>query len=215
MIYEDIHPKTEAYCNLIKHKEIFFELLTSFVPEKWSQEIKLENIEDGKISILKDFDDQKIDTVLYKVNFNDKKMYFYVLPELYSKNDAHSEMSVRLLNFTTQIWPQILKKKEKVNNRSFEIPKLIPIIIYNNLVKLGNNFEVEENIAEPTFKHVLINVNKYKKEELIELNNTISAIFLLAQDVGYSEYFDRVKIIDNKFTRLKKSHKLWIENWLK
>ncbi|MBP3887309.1 MAG: hypothetical protein J6F30_06605 [Cellulosilyticum sp.] len=64
------------------------------------------------------------------------------------------------------------------------------------------------------FENILINVNDYSKKDLVTIQNTISAIFLLDQKVDSKEFVDRAALVATQFSLLSKEHKLKIKDWL-
>ncbi|MCT4621595.1 MAG: Rpn family recombination-promoting nuclease/putative transposase, partial [Marinisporobacter sp.] len=82
-------------------------------------------------------------------------------------------------------------------------PVIVPIVLYNgknkwtaarNFKEILNGYELfEENIID--FRYMLFDVNRVKKEELLEIANLVSSIFLLDQDVAIEEILKRLKLI--------------------
>jgi predicted transposase/invertase (TIGR01784 family) len=80
---------------------------------------------------------------------------------------------------------------------------IVPIVLYNgknkwtaarNFKEILNGYELfEENIID--FRYMLFDVNRVKKEELLEIANLVSSIFLLDQDVAIEEILKRLKLI--------------------
>jgi hypothetical protein len=90
------------------------------------------------------------------------------------------------------IWRGILKDTSGgyEKTKEFRLPAIVPIILYNgynNWTACGSfkeylsGYELfGENIVD--FKYILIDVNRYTKEELLETSNLISTVFLLEQE---------------------------------
>ncbi len=66
-----------------------------------------------------------------------------------------------------------------------------------------------------SFEYILIDINKYEKEELMELKNLVSAVFLLDQKVDIEEFISRVKDIAIGFNNLTKEQKMMLRHWLR
>ena len=64
------------------------------------------------------------------------------------------------------------------------------------------------------FEYILLDVNRYEKEVLIEKQSISSAIFLLDQKVDYEEYMNRLVTIVKAFHKLTAEEKLELKNWL-
>ncbi len=65
------------------------------------------------------------------------------------------------------------------------------------------------------FEYILLDVNQYDKEELIEKQSIASAIFLLDQKIDVEEYMKRIVTITEVFSRFTAEEKLELKNWIK
>jgi Uncharacterized conserved protein len=65
------------------------------------------------------------------------------------------------------------------------------------------------------FEYVLIDINKFEKEELMELGNITSAIFLLDQKVDIHEFVSRLRDIALYFKNLTEEEKMILKHWLR
>ncbi|QZY53889.1 Rpn family recombination-promoting nuclease/putative transposase [Crassaminicella profunda] len=197
------HEHDLGYKEILSHKKTFLEFLRSFVKKDWVKLIDEENlILIDKEFILKDFKQEEAD-IVYKVNIDGKDIIFYVLLELQSKVDYR--MPIRLLMYMTEIWREELTNTEdKVKKRKdYRLPVIVPIVLYNgknkwtaarNFKEILNGYELfEENIID--FRYMLFDVNRMKEEELLEIANLVSSIFLLDQDVAIEEILKRLKLI--------------------
>ncbi|MCT4507863.1 MAG: Rpn family recombination-promoting nuclease/putative transposase [Tepidibacter sp.] len=94
-------------------------------------------------------------------------------------------------------------KDSTKKRKSYRLPAIIPIVLYNgknnwtaarNFKEILNGYELfEDNVID--FRYLLFYVNRMDKEELIEIANVISSIFLLDQNVEVYEIINRLKII--------------------
>lgn len=215
-----IHDKT--YRSFFENKEIFLQLLKSFVNEAWTTKLQEDKLfEDKSHYILRDFEEAEAD-IVYKATIEDEEVFFCILLELQSTVD-HS-MPIRLFYYMAEIWRKYLKEhpKEAIKRSDFKLPAIVPIVLYNgshtwtaplsfkNKVQRAELFE--DHIID--FNYILINVNAYSKEDLIKLQNTISAIFLLDQKIDSNEFLNRAGIIGNEFHLISNAHKLKLTDWL-
>ena len=128
-------------------------------------------------------------------------------------------MPLRLFFYINEILREYIKnleKEDKKNKKGFNVPAVIPIVLYNatrewnapryfkDIVNKSELFG--DNIVN--FKYELFDVNhEYTKEELIKNNNITSAIFLLDQKVEPLEFLDRLKAVALEFNKLTDSAK--------
>ncbi|MBW9158753.1 Rpn family recombination-promoting nuclease/putative transposase [Clostridium sp. FP2] len=85
----------------------------------------------------------------------------------------------------------LYNKKKEIKRKSFRLPAVVPIVLYNGTNKWtsARNFKdiitgsqlFGDNILD--FKYILVDINRYSKEYLCEFKNIASAIFLLDQDI--------------------------------
>ena len=136
-------------------------------------------------------------------------------------------MPLRLLFYINEIYIEYTKNlnnKDKKNKKGFNVPAVVPIVLYNATRKwnvpryfkdiVKNNELFGENIVN--FKYELFDVNhQYTKEELIKNNSITSAIFLLDQKVEALEFMDRIKAIALEFNRLTENQKRILKHWIR
>lgn len=217
-----------GYKHILSSKKNFLEFLRSFVKKDWVNFIKEDNlILIDKEFILKDFKEEEAD-IIYRVNVDGNDIIFYVLLEFQSKVDF--SMPIRLLMYMTEIWRDELKNIDtKVKKRkNYRLPAIIPMVLYNgkNNWTAAKNFKdilkghelFEDSVVD--FRYLLFDVNRMEKEELLEIANVISSVFLLDQKVEDKEIVDRLKLVGrilrkNPSKEQQKILRAWIINILK
>ncbi|MEG1149584.1 MAG: Rpn family recombination-promoting nuclease/putative transposase, partial [Niameybacter sp.] len=124
-----IHDKT--YRSFFENKEIFLQLLQSFVQEAWTTQLQVDKlIEDKSHYILRDFEEAEAD-IVYHATIEGQEVVFCILLELQSTVD-HS-MGIRLFYYISEIWRKYLKRfeREEVKRKDFKLPAVVPIVLYN------------------------------------------------------------------------------------
>lgn len=216
----NIHDK--SYKDLFSNKELVVTMIQSFIHSYWGKEITKDNIElVNKSYILSDYEELESD-IVYKATIGNSEVIFYMLLEFQSYVDY--SMPIRLFLYMTEIWRETLKntKKSEVKSKEFRLPAIIPLVLYNGEYKwtVEKNFKniiskselFGNNIID--FQYILIDINKYEKEELMQLGNIASAVFLLDQKVDFEEFISRVKDIALGFNRLSEQQKMLLRHWL-
>jgi len=136
-------------------------------------------------------------------------------------------MPLRLFFYINEILREYIKnleKEDKKNKKGFNVPAVIPIVLYNATREwnapryfkdiVRNNELFGENIVN--FKYELFDVNhEYTKEQLIKNNNITSAIFLLDQKVEPLEFLDRLKSVALEFNKLTDTQKMILKHWIR
>ncbi|QXM05072.1 Rpn family recombination-promoting nuclease/putative transposase [Crassaminicella indica] len=217
-----------GYKHILSHKKNFIDFLKSFVKKEWVDIIEEENlILIDKEFIQEDFKEEEAD-IVYKVNIDGKDVIFYVLLELQSRVDFR--MPIRLLMYMTEIWRDELKNTDEniKKRKNYRLPVIVPIVLYNGKNKwtavrsfkeILNGYELfEENVVN--FKYLLFDVNRMDKEELFNIANVVSSVFLLDQDVEIEEIIKRLKLIgriirSSATKEQEKSFRSWLLNIFK
>ncbi|WP_146869487.1 Rpn family recombination-promoting nuclease/putative transposase, partial [Clostridium butyricum] len=175
-----------------------------------------------KSYILADFEEEESD-ILYKVKINGQEVIFYVLLEFQSKVDF--QMPMRLLFYMTEVWRDILKNTDKNQRKrkAFKLPAIIPIVLYNgknkwtakmNFKEILSGYELfEDNILD--FNYMLFDINRYDDEELINMSNLVSAIFLLDQEMNEEELIRRLRKIIYVLKKISPEQFSVFKQWLK
>ncbi len=223
-IKKDIHNiHDKSYKDLFSNKELLVTMIQSFIKSSWGNEITKDNLElVNKSYILSDYEELESD-IVYKANIDNSEVIFYILLEMQSSVDY--SMPIRLFLYMGEIWRGILKdtEKNKVKSKEFKLPAIVPLVMYNgednwttekkfrNIINKSQLFG--NNIID--FEYILIDINRYKKEELMQLGNVVSAVFLLDQKVDIEEFINRVKDIAVGFNDLNGDQKLLLKHWLK
>ena len=217
------HEHDVGYKHIFSHKATFLEFLRSFTKKEWANLIKEEDlILVDKSYILADFEEEESD-ILYKVKINGQEVIFYVLLEFQSKVDF--QMPMRLLFYMTEVWRDILKNTDKNTRKrkSFKLPAIIPIVLYNgknkwtakmNFKEILSGYELfEDNILD--FNYMLFDINRYDDDELINMSNLVSAIFLLDQEMNEEELIRRLRKIIYVLKKISPEQFNVFKQWLK
>ncbi|MGL5676991.1 MAG: Rpn family recombination-promoting nuclease/putative transposase, partial [Cellulosilyticaceae bacterium] len=133
-------------------------------------------------------------------------------------------MPIRLFWYMSEIWRKYIKQidKKAIEKKEFKLPVIVPIVLYNGALKWEVPMLFKEKLQQAdlfgnhalNFEYILIDVNKYSKEQLIEIENIVSAIFLLDQKVDMEEFIRRAALVATEFENLKDEHRLRLTDWI-
>ncbi|WP_373895273.1 Rpn family recombination-promoting nuclease/putative transposase [Virgibacillus natechei] len=213
-----------GYGFLLSTKQVFLQLLESFVNKGWVDRIDASELElVDKSLISQEFEEKEADLV-YKVKIKDQEVIFYTLMELQSTVDYR--MPYRLLIYMTEIWREIIKNYDKnvVTQKSFRLPVIVPIVLYNgkynwnvplNFKDMLNQAAMfEEQVLN--FEYILIDVKRYDQEHLLQLSNLISTVFLLDQDAeDIGEFLERLNELIEVLKKLSPAEYSLFKIWFK
>jgi len=217
----NIHDK--SYKDLFSTKDAFLSFVNTFIQGEWVDKLEKDKlILVDKSFISADYEELESD-IVYQATIGKENVIFYVLLELQSSVDY--SMPIRLLAYMVELWRVATKniKKSKIKRKTYRLPAIIPIVIYNGTKKwtCARNFKdilqgsqlFEDNVID--FRYILVDINRYSKECLYEFKNIAAAIFLLDQDIDAIEFLSRLKDIVINFSKLTFEEKLLLKGWIK
>ena len=190
-------PHDVGYRWLLSSREIFLQLLRSFVKQPWVAEIDEASLKrTDKSFVTKDFREKEADLV-YEANLRGKTVVFYILLELQRKVDFF--IPYRLLTYMSGIWQNylnLLPQKDHPGPQTFRLPSIVPMILYNGAPpwtaarSFREILDAEEcfdsNLLD--FEYILLDVNRYQDDALLQLSNTIGTTFLLDKSRDTDEF---------------------------
>ena len=176
------------YKQMFSNITFFKQLLKSFVPEKFVDEIDFESCQKiDKSFVSKRYENTESD-LIYKVKLKntEKEAYIYVLLEFQSSVDKF--MVVRILNYITSLYIDMINASKKKNNKLLKsLPPVFPIMLYNGDINWTSKVSISELIENNAllgdyginFKYFKIIEKEYTKDFLIKTKNLVSNLFLL------------------------------------
>src|SRR5690554_1009561 len=211
----------KGYKYLLSAKKVFLELLKSFVRQGWVEEIDESNIvRVDKSFILQDFKGKEADLV-YWVKMNDRDVIFYILMEMQSRVDF--QMPYRMLLYMVEIWRGVLKDVEKgeEKKKEFRLPSIVPMVLYNG----KNNWTAckrykeylsgyeffGDNIID--FEYIMIDVNRYDNEELLEAANLTASAFLIDKSKDLDSLLENMRKVMNVLKNISENEFELFKNW--
>lgn len=204
-----IHNKYDkGYKSLLSIKKNFIDFVKTFVKVEIGEEIQEDNVTLlDKEFIMSNFDKRESD-LIYEIK-SEKQNIFFILIELQSKVDK--TMSYRMLNYMIEIWRKWDKNRNP--NEKFILPQIVPCVLYNGKTRWNAPLELKElygNVTEdylPNYRYILIDIYRYKSEELLNFGNIISSAFYLdtatKEDMEYrlSKLGESLKNSDRKLIK--------------
>ena len=173
-------------------------------------EIKPEDIENVSSHFLPLFQESRDSDTVNKIRIGDSEIYLIALIEHQSENDF--DMSFRILRYIVFIWTDYAAQQEKLHkgitkSKAFLYPPILPIVYYEGTSTWSAplNFKDRVFLSDvfgdyiPSFHYLVVPLNKYSKQDLIEKNDELSLIFLINQLQNSSE-FHALKDIPKEYT---------------
>ena len=130
------HIHDRSYKDLYSHKEVFSDLVKEMLKAPWSEKLDVNNLVlVDKSYILSDYEENEAD-IVYRANIDGKEVILYTLLEFQSTVDYR--MPLRLFFYINEILREYTKNLEnhkKKNKIDFDVPAVIPIVLYNAIRK--------------------------------------------------------------------------------
>ena len=169
-----------GYKKLFSNRTIFRQLLETFVNQEWVHSLDFDTCEPLDKSFISEHYKETESDLIYKIQFQDREVYIYILIEFQSTVDPF--MALRVLNYITNFYMDFL-----VNNSGVKkLPAVFPIVLYNGSalwtapVNLSTLIEQTPPLGRFAldFQYFLIAENQYSQEALLKIRNIVSTLFL-------------------------------------
>lgn len=156
------------------------------------------------------FQESRDSDTVNKIRIGNSEIYLIALIEHQSENDF--DMSFRILRYIVFIWTDYAAQQEKLHkgitkSKAFLYPPILPIVYYEGTstwsapLNFKNRVFLSDVFGDyiPSFNYLVVPLNKYSKQDLIEKNDELSLIFLINQLQSSSE-FHNLKDIPKEYT---------------
>ncbi len=169
-----------GYKKLFSNRTIFRQLIETFVNQEWVHSLDFDTCEPLDKSFISEHYKETESDLIYKIQFQDREVYIYILIEFQSTVDPF--MALRVLNYITNFYMDFL-----VNNRSVnKLPAVFPIVLYNGAAPWTAPVNLSALIEQTPplgtfgldFQYFLIAENQYSQEALLKIRNIVSTLFL-------------------------------------
>jgi hypothetical protein len=124
-----------------------------------------------------------------------------------------------------EIWRECLKDVERnvAEAKDFRLPVIVPIVLYNGESRwtacksykeyLRNSDMFGEYAVD--FNYILLNVNGYTDEELLELENLISLVFVIDKAKDFEDLMESLRKMMEPLGKVSLEDYLMFKHWLK
>ncbi len=169
-----------GYKKLFSNRTIFRQLIETFVNQEWVHSLDFDTCEPLDKSFISEHYKETESDLIYKIQFQDREVYIYILIEFQSTVDPF--MALRVLNYITNFYMDFLVNNKSVN----KLPAVFPIVLYNGEARWTAPANLSELIEQTPplgafgldFQYFLIAENRYSQEALLNIRNIVSTLFL-------------------------------------
>ena len=148
-----------------------------------------------------------------KIQLENTELYLIALIEHQSEADA--DMSFRLLRYMVYVWTDYAATQEKLHpgitkSKDFLYPPILPIIYYEGTRQWTSALHFKDRVFTsdifeefiPDYKYLVVPLNKYSQEDLIEKGDELSAIFILNKLKSSSDFKHLKEIPEDYWNQL-------------
>ena len=219
---EKIHDK--GYKRILSRKPSFLHLLHRYINASWLDQVTEQDLElIDKEFILKDFQEREAD-IVYKIRRkNGGECYVYVLLELQSSVDY--TMPFRLLIYVTELLKRVWNEADqaKRERKSFRMPPVIPIVLYNGekpwtAVRNFREYFAEESVFGDSlidFRYDMIDVNNQEESFLLQMNTLLENVFLLDKSRDIETMERALKVTLRRLQKLDREAQIDLVDWIR
>ena len=207
---QNFHTKDNAAKIVFGDPVLCAQFLKGYTDIPLFKEIKPEDIENVSSHFLPLFQESRDSDTVNKIRIGDSEIYLIALIEHQSENDF--DMSFRILRYIVFIWTDYAAQQKKLHkgitkSKAFLYPPILPIVYYEGTstwsapLNFKNRVFLSDVFGDyiPSFNYLVVPLNKYSKQDLIEKNDELSLIFLINQLQSSSE-FHNLKDIPKEYT---------------
>ena len=170
-----------GYKSLFSHVELLKELLESFVSEPWVQDVNYNSAELVNTSFISPHYRKTESDLIWKLPLQQGTvLYIYILLEFQSTVDYL--MSFRLLRYIVDFYSSLLKSSPDLKR----FPPVFPLVLYNGEGQWTASLSFSELVEKagssryiPAFTYYKVAVNEIPREELVNIKNLVSTLFLI------------------------------------
>lgn len=169
-----------SYAVLFSNKEIFRQLLTSFVHEAWVQQLDFTDCELVKGNFVSKKYKKTFTDLLYKVKLRGRDFYVVVLLEF--KSTPARFVAIQMAGYILDFYRHLLETEKRLR----KLPPVFPVLLYNgkrpwtppaDLTKLIDNASLLGEYGLQ-FKYFPIIEQDFSPEVLQRMGNIVSTLFL-------------------------------------
>jgi predicted transposase YdaD len=165
------------------------DLLLGFVDEPWVRELDFDTLERISGSYVADDLRDREDDILWRVRFNDRWLYLYLLLEFQSSVDPF--MAVRLIVYIGLLYQDLIK--QGATTETGKLPPVLPIVLYNGKPRWTVATELLDLIEPapgrlrdyaPRLRYLLLDEGAIDESTPWALQNLVAALFRLEKSQG-------------------------------
>ncbi len=204
-----------GYKRLFSNKEIFRQLVTSFVKEEWVKDLDFSSCELVPGAFVSKNYEKTFSDLMYKVKLRDRDFYIVILLEF--KSAPALFVVVQVLGYIMDFYRHLIASEKDLR----KLPPVFPIMLYNgekpwitplDISELIEGHEILGNFALH-FKCLPIIEYAYAEDLLLRIGNIVATLFLAEVHYDFEKLANQLLALFER-TEDKQAISLFL-NWLK
>ncbi len=186
-----------GYKLLFSHASVVADVLRGFVKEDWVREIDFDSLERVEGSYVTDDLRQRESDMLWKVRWQGRSLYVYILMEFQSKVEPF--MAVRVMTYLGLLYQDLVKQKAFAP--SGKLPPVFLLVLYNGRRPWKAALDVADLIEtvpggldsyRPRLRYALLDETQIPDMELEAERNVAAALFRLEKSRDLEDFRQQV-----------------------
>ncbi|MGN7613587.1 Rpn family recombination-promoting nuclease/putative transposase [Magnetococcales bacterium HHB-1] len=175
-----------GYKELFSFQEMVRDLLKGFIPSDWLKQLDLSTLEKARDRFNTDDLREREDDIIWRLRWGSEWIYLFVILEFQSTVDHF--MTVRINGYVSLLYQDLIKSG--YIKRGDQLPPVLPIVLYNGAARWTASTTLSEQLYpppaglecfQPQIQYLLIDEQRYDKQELSKMRNLVAALFRLEQ----------------------------------
>jgi len=204
-----------GYKRLFSNKEIFRQLVTSFVKEEWVKDLDFSNCELVPGAFVSENYEKTFSDLMYKVKWHDRDFYIVILLEF--KSAPTLFVAVQILGYILDFYRHLIDSEKDLR----KLPPVFPIMLYNGEKPWTTPLDISELIEGHEilgdfalhFKCFPIIEYSYAEDLLLKIGNIVALLFLAEVHYDFELLANQLLALFER-TEDKRTISLFL-NWLK
>lgn len=217
-----------GYRLLFRHNAMMRDLLKLFVGGEWLADADFSTLCRVNANFVSQTADpqQRHEDMVWKIQLKDSRwLYVYILLEFQSTNDHW--MALRMMVYLGLLYQELVLKGEL--DADGKLPPVLPIVLYNGPGAWTGSLRTETLVAVPppslqsyvpACGYLLIDENRYGRQDLNSQRNLVAALFRLETQRGRDDVIAVVEALvqwlaDEGNRDLSRDFAIWIKDFVR
>lgn len=185
-----------VYRRIFNRAQIMEEILRRYAIGPWAAHLDFSTLEPVPADFVTEYLKKYEADLIWRVRYGpDQGEWFYVFVLMELQSTVQRFMALRLLGYLLQLCVALLTygKFLAAHRPRRLLPPVLAVVLYNGEkpwtapLSLAELFKPMEGFTPPEFRYMVLDVNRYSREELRPVEDVTSGVFLMEQSKDVEE----------------------------